>query len=259
LRCVLVDNWLFAHKGKEAYDRKTRVFQKGRFKVPSNPILSRTERKLFLKRSFPLISGFFVLTVLLTCLTYANTPLAKADIQISPISGISGFAGNDSDSKGVLWAGDKSFTLWKSLDNGVTFQQVYRLPGTFDLNNVYSGVFWNVFIDSRDYIFSSAWGTGALFRSTDRGATFSIVLRTNGSTNESFYNSMTEDNSSNLYATTYTSGNAVPLLLKSTNGGATWFKIGTFNIIHFHNVKFNPSDGNLYVILGEGTSQITPK
>jgi photosystem II stability/assembly factor-like uncharacterized protein len=64
---------------------------------------------------------------------------------------------------------------------------------------------------------------------------------------------MTEDNAGSLYVVTYTSGNAVPLMLKSTNGGASWVKIGSFNVIHFQTVRFNPADGYLYVILGEGT------
>jgi len=64
---------------------------------------------------------------------------------------------------------------------------------------------------------------------------------------------MTEDNAGSLYVVTYTSGNAVPLMLKSTNGGASWVKIGSFNVVHFHTVRFNPADGYLYAILGEGT------
>jgi photosystem II stability/assembly factor-like uncharacterized protein len=233
--------------------QKIRVSRKVKFRVFSNLNWSRIVRKLKLGQSFPAISCFFILTVIFTCLLYSNTPLAKAEIQISPLSIASGFAGNDVDSKGVLWAGDKNFTLWKSLDNGMTYQQVYRLPGTFDSTNSYSGLVWNVFVDSRDYIFGSAGGTGALFRSTNGGASFTSVLKTNGTTNESFYISMTEDNAGSLYVVTYTSGNAVPLMLKSTNGGASWVKIGSFNVVHFHTVRFNPADGYLYAILGEGT------
>ena len=149
--------------------QKIRVGRKVKVKVFSNLNWNRIVRKLKLDKSFPAISCFFALTVLLACLLYTNTPLAKAEIQISPLSTISGFAGNDVDSQGVLWVGDKNFTLWKSLDNGVTYQQVYRLPGTFDSTNFYSGLVWNVFVDSRDRIFASAGGTGALFRSTNGG------------------------------------------------------------------------------------------
>ena len=193
----------------------------------------------------------FILLIFTALIVYSNAPTARAEIQVSNL-GTFGFVGNDVDSKGVLWAGDKNFSLWKSVDNGVTFQFVYRMPGTFESNNSYSGIVWNVFVDSRDCIFTSAGGTGALFRSTNGGASFSQVLKTNGTSNESFYISMTEDDIGTLYTVTYTSGKAQPLMLKSTDGGSSWIKMGAFAIMHFHTVKFNPANGYLYVITGEG-------
>jgi hypothetical protein len=188
----------------------------------------------------------------------ADIALAAADLQATRLSGNLSFAGNDVDFSGVLWAGDKNFGLWKSLDNGTTFQPVYRIPGNFDINNPYSGLVWTVYVDSRGFIFVSAGGTNALYRSTNGGASFSQVLNTNGSRSESFYISMTEDNLGNLYTATYSIGYSVPQLLKSTNGGATWTRIGNFNsVMHFHTIKYNPSSGYLYVATGERYQPLT--
>jgi hypothetical protein len=183
----------------------------------------------------------------------SQVPLASAELQITNLTNCS-FTANDVDSKGVLWAGDKNFGVWKSTDNGGSFQLIYKLPGTFEAGNPYSGLVWNLFVDSRDYIFASAGGTGGLFRSTDGGASFSQVLKTNGTTNESFYLAMTEDNTGALYAVTYTSGKASPYLLKSVDGGTNWVRVGNFGVFHFHNIKFNPYNQYLYVIIGEGST-----
>ncbi len=192
------------------------------------------------------------LAVVFLCVLGALIPLAYAQIQINQL-GVSTFAGNDVDSKGILYVGDKNFNLYKSNDNGTTFSKIYTMPGTYDPSNPYSGMVWNVFVDSRNNIFASAGGTAGLFRSTNGGTTFSQVLKTNGTTLESFYISMTEDNSGNLYTVTYTNGIATPLILKSTDGGATWKIIAQFSVIHYHAIKYNPSDGSLYLVTGEGT------
>jgi hypothetical protein len=49
---------------------------------------------------------------------------------------------------------------------------------------------------------------------------------------------MTEDGLGNLYTVTYTIGFAQPIMLKSTNGGASWTKIGNFSVVHFHTIKY---------------------
>ncbi len=191
--------------------------------------------------------------VSLALFLFSNTPFASAELQLSAL-GTASFVSNDVDSKGVLWVGDKNFNLYKSTDNGVTFQPIYRLPGVYEPFNSYSGFVWNVFVDSRDYIFVSAGGTGGLFRSTDGGANFTQVLKTNGTTNESFYISMTEDDAGSLYTVTYTNGRAQPFLLKSVDGGANWVRVGNFSVVHFHAIKFNPYNHYLYIIMGEGST-----
>ncbi|MGD6852792.1 MAG: WD40/YVTN/BNR-like repeat-containing protein, partial [Candidatus Bathyarchaeia archaeon] len=194
--------------------------------------------------------AFLAVLILGSCFFFYNVT-TTAEIQAAPLGTPFCFVGNDVDGNGVIWAGDKSFTLWKSTDNGATFRSVYRIPGTLDTSSPFSGLVWNVFVDSRGYIFVSAGGTNALYRSTNGGTSFSQVLNTNGTRNESFYISMTEDNQGSLYAVTYTNGYAVPIVLKSSNGGASWVKIGDFNVVHFHNIRFNPSNGYLYVVTGE--------
>lgn len=192
-------------------------------------------------------------TVLAATLLLCNVPSAEGELQITALANCS-FTANDVDSKGVLWVGDKNFGVWKSTDNGGSFQLVYKMPGTIDGGNIYGGLVWTLFVDSRDYIFASAGGTGGLFRSTDGGASFVQVLKTNGTSTESFYVAMTEDNLGALYAVTYTSGKTTPYLLKSVDGGANWERVGNFGVFHFHNIKFNPYNGYLYLIIGEGST-----
>jgi photosystem II stability/assembly factor-like uncharacterized protein len=208
-------------------------------------------------RFLPNKTFFWFLTlsvmVLASSLLLSNVPSASAELQVSSLSNCS-FTANDVDSKGVLWVGDKNFGVWKSTDNGASFQLVYRMPGSLEGGNPYIGLVWNLFVDSRDYIYASAGGTAGLFRSTDGGVSFTQVLKTNGTTNESFYLAMTEDNAGALYTVTYTQGKATPLMLKSVDGGTNWVRVGNFGVFHFHNIKFNPYNNYLYVIIGEGNT-----
>jgi hypothetical protein len=206
--------------------------------------------------------GFLIIVpVVLGALFFnSNMSLARADFQIFHLGSSLSFIGNDVDFNGILWAGDKNFALWKSFDNGTTFQYVYKLP--YELpkfpDNPYSGLVWNVFVDSRGYIFTSCGGANnSLYRSTNGGVSFSAVLNANDTSNRSFYISMTEDGLGNLYTVTYTIGFAQPIMLKSTNGGASWTKIGNFSIVHFHTIKYNPSNGYLYAVTGERNSTLS--
>jgi hypothetical protein len=179
--------------------------------------------------------------------------MVNAEIQIIKLPCNINFMGNDVDSNGVLWAGDKNFCIWKSLDKGATFQFVYTLPHEAPkYPDAFSGIVWNVFVDSRNYLFVSCGGANnSLYRSANGGVTFTAVLNANDSSNRSFYIALTEDAQGNLYAATYTGGSASALLLKSGDAGATWTKIGNFSIFHFHNIKYNPANGYLYAVTGE--------
>ena len=200
-------------------------------------------------------TGFAVVVVFLGfTILFASMSTAKADFQALKLPSTLNFMGNDMDSNGVLWAGDKNFGLWKSTDRGASFQLVYTLPHDPPRpDNPYSGLVWNVFVDSRNYIFVSGGGANnSLYRSTNGGASFGAVLNANDTNSQAFYIAMTEDNSGNLYVATYTIGTTIqPQILKSTNGGTTWTKITNFNTFHFHNIKYNPYNGYLYAVTGE--------
>lgn len=158
-------------------------------------------------------------------------------------------------SNGTLFVGDSDCTLYRSDDNGTTFRMVYRFPMQPNPVSAVTGYLWTIFIDSRNYIFVSIPGTNRLYRSTDWGVSFYEVLNTNGTQNDGFYIAMTEDSRRNLYAATYCNSISPrqPALLKSTNSGLSWFTIRTFATVHLHNVKFNPYDGYLYLVVGEWT------
>ena len=201
------------------------------------------------KTGFAAVVIFLGFTILL-----ASMSMARADCQVAKLPSTLNFMGNDMDSNGVLWAGDKSYGLWKSTDRGASFQLVYTLPHDPPRpDNPYSGLVWNVFVDSRNYIFVSGGGANnALYRSTNGGASFGAVLNANDTNSQAFYIAMTEDNAGNLYVATYTIGTTIqPQILKSTNGGSTWAKITNFNTFHFHNIKYNPYNGYLYAVTGE--------
>jgi hypothetical protein len=156
---------------------------------------------------------------------------------------------------GTLFVGDNNFNLFRSDDYGVTFRFVNNFPVQPYPNSAVTGYVWNIFTDSRNYIFVSIPSTNRLYRSTNFGASFTQVLNTNTPKNDGFFIAMTEDSQGSLYAATYS--NSVypnnPPLLKSTNGGATWTVIHRFSAIHLHNVKFNPADSYLYINTGEYT------
>src|SRR3989304_5967644 len=107
-------------------------------------------KKKFFKATDKRLFCCLITVLLCSCMLLCCTPLASAEIQVTPLSNCS-FIGNDVDSKGVLWVGDKNFGLWKSTDNGASFQLVYKMPGTVDAGNSYGGLVWTVFVDSRDY------------------------------------------------------------------------------------------------------------
>jgi hypothetical protein len=113
----------------------------------------------------------------------------------------------------------------------------------------------NVYVDSRNYFFISIPATNRLYRSTNFGSSFTEVLNTNGSQNDGLYVTLTEDSQGNLYTATYCNSISPlqPSVLESIDGGATWKIIATFDSVHLHAVKFNPSNGFLYVATSEWT------
>ena len=154
---------------------------------------------------------------------------------------------------GTLFAGDNSFNLYRSDNNGASFRRVYQFPSQPNADSAVTGYVWTIFVDSRNYVFVSIPGTNRLYRSTNFGSSFTQVLATGSPRNDGFYIGMTEDSYGNLYAATYSNSlyPTNPPVLKSTNGGASWTVIQRFATVHLHTIKYNPADGYLYVATGE--------
>jgi hypothetical protein len=203
------------------------------------------------------ISATLIAIVLFCSLLIFNMEAGASisdDLQITTVSSFSAqmfssyFAPN-----GTLFAGDINYNLYRSDDYGATFRLIYQFPKPDNPATMVTGYVWNIFVDSRNNIFVSIPCTNRLYRSTNFGASFSTVLNTNGTQNDGFYIAITEDNQGNLYTATYCNSiyPNLPALLKSTNGGTNWRVIYQASAVHFHNVKFNPSNGYLYASTGE--------
>ena len=166
------------------------------------------------------------------------------------------FMTTDVSSNGTVFAGDNNYKIYKSTDSGVTFSNIYTIPAQPSPWGVHAGKVWTVFVDSRNYLLVSAGSTNRIYRSTDNGTSFTEVLNLNRSANDGMIISMTEDVSGNLYAAEY--ANVPPArLYKSTDGGATWSYLRSWDARHLHAVKFNPYNGWLYVVTGEDVSGTT--
>lgn len=130
-----------------------------------------------------------------------------------------------------------------------------------------SGLFHLLFADSRGYLFC-AWGpsggAGAqkLYRSTDGGATWAVVVNsTYMPDGDDHIGSMTEADNGYLFASVYNdvdgAGTAARELLRSTDGGATWSSIAAAALAattftrHFHSVYFCPHRLALFVTGGD--------
>jgi outer membrane biosynthesis protein TonB len=215
------------------------------------------ENVIYRKKLFVTVAVFvFLSSSLFTCNFNFQ---AQASISTLQVNNVPNFAGQMCSSaftkNGTLFAGDNDFNLYRSDNNGASFSQVYRFPAQPNPDSAVTGYTWTIYIDSRNYIFVSIPGTNILYRSTNFGASFSRVQTIGSPINDGFYIGMTEDSQGNLYAATYSNSlyPTNPPVLKSTNGGASWSVIQRFATVHLHNVKYNPSDGYLYVVTGEWT------
>jgi hypothetical protein len=201
----------------------------------------------------------FIVAVLLGSMLILNLSADASisdNLQISPVPSFSAqmfssyFAPN-----GTLFAGDIDYNLYRSDDYGATFRLIYQFPKPFSPVTMVTGYVWTIFVDSQSNLFVSIPCTNRLYRSTNFGSSFTMVLNTNGTQEDGFYIALTEDSQGNLYTATYC--NSVypnyPALLKSADGGVSWSVVAQASAIHYHNVKFNPANGYLYASTGEWT------
>ena len=187
--------------------------------------------------------------------TYTNSS-SSSWLEVLPTN-IPLFMTTDVSSNGTVFAGDNNYQVYRSTDSGLTFSNIFSIPVQSDPWGVHAGKVWTVFVDSRDYLLISAGSTNRIYRSTNGGVSFVEVLNLPGrSANDGMIISMTEDASGNLYAAEY--ANVPPARLwKSTDGGATWSSLRSWDARHLHAVKFNSYNGWLYVVIGEDVSGTT--
>lgn len=194
-------------------------------------------------------------------------PASFAEDVVSELS-LTGIEASDIDSAENIYAG-KQRQIYKSTDKGKTFIPIYTIPTqskSWNINGFYTGnEVFIVYVDSRDYVFVSAIATNRLYRSIDSGKTFAQVLnlkRVLWESDGSFIR-MTEDQHGHLYAAEYGDnsrngkGESLARLWKSTNGGATWSNIKSWDARHLHSVDFNPYNNYLYVVTGEPKDMAT--
>ncbi len=214
-------------------------------RLPNNRLIFRVSMEVKrTKREFAILACVLFILASFATLSYASSTFRP--VNFSPQIVASTFSSN-----GVLYVGDTNYTLYRSENNGSSFSQIYEFPNQTNPTGYFVGYVMTLFIDSRGYIFVSIPGTNRLYRSTDAGASFTQVLNTNGTRNEGFFIALTEDLQGSLYTATF-DNTIVSAFLKSTDGGATWFKVLSLpGVAHLHNIMFNPANGYLYGISGE--------
>ena len=158
------------------------------------------------------------------------------------------FAASDvmSDGVTIIAGSDIDGRVYKSVDEGITWTEVWKASGT---------LVRCVFIDSRDYIFVSAMGSSALYRSTGGGATFekALSLPSGTSPDRTCIWGMIEDDTGNLYAGNYDTYHAI--IYKSVDEGHSWFKVyDDPSQRHIHQVVMNPESGWIYATDGDNPS-----
>jgi len=166
------------------------------------------------------------------------------------------FMTTEVSSNGTVFAGDMNYQVYKSSDSGVTFTNIFSIPTQSSPWGTHAGKVWTVFVDSRDNLLVSAGGTNRIYRCLNGTTSFVEVLNMNRASNDGMIISMTEDDDGNLYAAEYGDGRPARLW-RSTDNGTNWSSLRDWDARHLHAVKFNPSNGWIYVVTGENSGTQT--
>lgn len=136
--------------------------------------------------------------------------------------------------------GDQDYGLFKTSDNGANWTRIYANSCSL------------AYIDSRGYIYIQPTVAGGVYRSIDGGQSFDPVLNT--STTPAFpshgrvvWSSIDEDSNHNLYLGQYTDSTFDTRIFRSTDGGAT------FQLVYSYNDEYN--SGNVCVHDGVNCQQ----
>jgi photosystem II stability/assembly factor-like uncharacterized protein len=156
------------------------------------------------------------------------------------------------DDSGNIYAG-KQANLYKSIDGGVSWSQIYTIPGTPTQTR-------RVFCDSRNYVFVSGYASTipGLYRSVNGAGSFTKVITMDA---DCCVWGMDEDASGNLYVGEYSRAGAGSMRMwKSTDGGENWVEKysnerGGASADHVHDVRVDPNTGyGTYVYVGTDVS-----
>ncbi|MCW4024079.1 MAG: hypothetical protein NWF01_03475 [Candidatus Bathyarchaeota archaeon] len=220
-----------------------------------------TSATFSIKKTFTIILVLLLLfSASLVELTFsASSTEQQLDLQVKPLSSFpSQMAASAYTENGTLFAGDYNYTIYRSDDDGLSFRKIYTIPPEVNPQSDRAGIVWTLFINSKNNLFVSVPSTNKLYRSSNFGASFNVVLNTNGTQKDGFFSAVTEGTNGTLYTATY--GKSAypekPAVLKSTDNGATWTKTAEFAAASINNIKVNPQNNYLYAITSEYTPDV---
>ena len=152
-------------------------------------------------------------------------------------------------SGGTLYAGSFQ-TLYKSLDQGVTWQPLITFIGStpVEIDRVYVNELNYIFVSPNSSATANELG---LWRSINHGQTWSQVLALPLSCN---IWAMAEDSNGNLFAGVYTTGSSESnaRIYRSTDGGATWVSVYyNSSARHIHCIAVDGTDNYVYASVGD--------
>lgn len=132
------------------------------------------------------------------------------------------FEASDFDPKGVLYVGRGvefgDGAIYVSYDKGRTFNKLWSFPREFSPRNVRL-----VYVDSRGNLFVGG-GNGTIFRSTDGGKSFELVLNLGLKRRDAEFWNMAETSNGTLFVTLhYILDRAA--IYRSDDGGKTWYNV----------------------------------